>query len=174
MIQQQLLNPIKHRSDKRIINEIYAKYSRDIHALICQSGNLYEVILKPNANFNEVLAFVQKFAENQVNGTALSDGFSMVFLKQVGTDKNEIVAVNAKYLIIYIPRNGNFIPYHLVRLKDSDRIDVYMDFVYLDVLRKRFGVWFISGLEELAQVIGEKLEKEPGFLDDGFWRENIE
>jgi len=82
--------------------------------------------------------------------------------------------VNAKYLIIYIPRNGNFIPYHLVRLKDSDRIDVYMDFVYLDVLRKRFGVWFISGLEELAQVIGEKLEKEPGFLDDGFWRENIE
>lgn len=172
MIQEPLVNPIKHRSDKRVINEVYAKFSRDIHALICQTGNLYEVLLKPHGDFVEVLKFVHDFAENQENGTTAKDGFSMIFLGQVGSDQRAIIAINAKYIVLHIGDNGNVKRYYLVQVNGSDRIDVYMDFVYLDVLSKRFGLWYISGLEELAQVIGEKLEHEPVFLNNQFRIEN--
>ena len=174
MIQEPLVNPIKHRSDKRVVNEIYANFSRDIHALICQTGNLYEVILRPSGNFAEVLKYVQAFAENQDKGTRPSDGFSMIFLGQVGSEKREVVPVNSKYLVLHLERNGIPIPYYLVQLKGSDQIDVYMDFVYMDVLRKRNGLWFIFGLEELAQVIGEKLDNDPRFLTYGFRVEQME
>lgn len=173
MIQQPLVNPVKHRSDKRVINQIYAKFSRDIHALICQTGNLYEVFLKPNANFAEVLKFVQEFAENQENGTTASDGFCMVLLSHVGSEKREIVAINAKYLVLHLERKGELKPYYLVQLNESDRIDVYMDFVYLDALSKRLGLWYIPGLEELAQLIGEALENDSRYINNEFRLQDI-
>ena len=103
-----------------------------------------------------------------------SDGFSMVFLRQVGSEKRVVVPVNSKYMVIHLERNAIPVSYYLIQLKGSDQIDVYMDFVYLDVLRKRYGLWFIFGLEELAKVIEEKLDNDPRFLDHGFRVEHLE
>jgi hypothetical protein len=168
MIQEPLINPLKHKSSKEVIKKLYSQFGIQIHSLINQSGNLFEVVLEPNGNFEAVVAYLKEFADEQLEFSVeycfnRGDGFSMIFLSQIGNDKRHIETINARHFSYELEYNGEKRTFHLVQLRGSNIIDVYMDFMFMEVLRKNQGKWHMFIYEDLAQELGSLVEKDKLF-----------
>mgnify|MGYP003583174409 CR=1 FL=1 len=174
MITKEPISVIKHRSDKKVVNLIYEKFSSNIASLICQTGNIYEVILKPTADFDKVVDLVRDYSEKEQawyfehNGRSQGDGFCLLIVVQVGNDKKEVIAVNSKSIvkeIEYLNRNSTV---YFVQIAGSDHIDIYQEYVYMGFLVKHKGDWYMQGLEEYAQFLGKVIENYNNFEAMGF------
>lgn len=178
MITKEPINPLKHFSEKQIINSIYKNFNKDIASLIVQNGNLFEVILKTTADYDKVLQYISDFAEKQkeqfeeYKGNFKGDGFSMIYLLQVGNDKKEVIPINSKYITYQVDFLNRKREIYLVQLFGEERLDIYEDYLYHDFLVKYKGKWFIHGNEELAKLLGSKIDEDENFKKLGFSIEN--
>ena len=164
--------PIKHKSDKEIIKLLYSKFGKSIYCLINQSGNLFEVVLDEKADFELVSDFIDRFKDDQnkfddddafVNG----DGFSMVFLKQIGNSKHKIVAINAEHKFYTINYNNEEQTFSLVKLRNANEIDIYRNFFYMEALRRIDGEWKMFVFDDLGKQIGKIIETDPKLRESG-------
>jgi len=173
MIQQPRINPLKHKSSKEVVKKLYSQFGNHIHSLINQSGNLFELVLASTGNFEDVVTSLKEFADEQLEISveycfSRGDGFSMVFLSQIGNDKRHIQTINGKHLSYELEYKGENKVFHIVQLRGRKDIDVYRDFSFMEVLRKIDYKWSLYHFEDFGQRLGRFLENDERFIKSGF------
>ena len=171
MITQPVKKPLKHKSEKAIINRLYSKFGNDIHSLINQEGNLFDMVLEVGADFEHISEFVIKYANDQLNkfddekAYVDGDGFSSIWITQIGNNKKNVVSVNAKHIKYELEYNGQTRIFNVFKLRNSQDFFVYKDFGYMEVLRKQKGSWFMHIFTELAEKLGKIIDNDKNWQD---------